>query len=503
MEAMDDMRLLREYAANNSEAAFEELVTRRVGLVYAAALRQVGDPLLAEEVTQAVFIILAQKAGKLSEKTVLIGWLFKTTRFAALAQIRSAARNCARQTAIEKELQMQTEFQSAADAETWQKISPLLDGALAGLGEKDRQAVLLRFFENKSLAEVGETLGAGEDTARKRVSRALEKLRKYFFKRDVHSTTAVIARMIAANSVQGAPSVLAKSISAIAVAKGAAASASTLTVITGALKIMAWTNTKIAVVAGLGLLLIAGTAEVTVSSAKKIETRKETEWRFLGIQPFQVDKASPQVTILPTKFPGAEFALESGRDFNKFVGINVPLEAIASKAYDVPRGRIRFPVAPPQKLYDFVATLPQGSAEALQRELKRRLGYVGRVETVETNALVLTVARGNASGLKPPISGKPDDYWNPGHFECFDQPIFAQHAPFQGLARFLEIYFGMPVIDQTGLSQHFSIDLRWREQPGRQELNRASLKQAMLDQLGLQLDSTNASIEILQVERVK
>src|ERR1017187_7749993 len=90
MQAMDDMALLREYATRNSEAAFETLVSRRVGFVYSAALRQVRDPHLAEEVTQAVFIILAQKAGRISEKAILTGWLFRTTRFAALAQTRAA-----------------------------------------------------------------------------------------------------------------------------------------------------------------------------------------------------------------------------------------------------------------------------------------------------------------------------------------------------------------------------------------------------------------------------
>ena len=89
---MDDLALLREYAERHSEAAFTELVSRRVGFVYSAALRQVGDPQLAEEVTQAVFIILAQKAAKISDRTVLTGWLFKTTRFTALARLRSAAR---------------------------------------------------------------------------------------------------------------------------------------------------------------------------------------------------------------------------------------------------------------------------------------------------------------------------------------------------------------------------------------------------------------------------
>ena len=151
MQAMDDMALLREYAAGNSEAAFETLVSRRVGFVYSAALRQVRDPHLAEEVTQAVFIILAQKAGRISDKTILAGWLFSTTRFAALAQMRADAKRRRR----EQEANMQSEIQPTAPDLFWEQMSPLLDEALATLGETDRQAVLLRFFENKSLAEVG------------------------------------------------------------------------------------------------------------------------------------------------------------------------------------------------------------------------------------------------------------------------------------------------------------------------------------------------------------
>src|ERR1035441_1329058 len=151
MQAMDDMTLLREYATRHSEAAFAELVSRRVNFVYSAALRQVRDPHLAEEITQAVFIILAQKAGRISDKTILAGWLFKTTRFAALAQIRGDAKRRRR----EQEAHMQTELQPTAPDLFWEQMSPLLDEALASLGEADRQAVLLRFFENQSLAEVG------------------------------------------------------------------------------------------------------------------------------------------------------------------------------------------------------------------------------------------------------------------------------------------------------------------------------------------------------------
>jgi RNA polymerase sigma factor (sigma-70 family) len=212
MQDLDDLTLLREYAARNSEAAFAELVSRRVGFVYSAALRQVRDPHLAEEITQAVFIILAQKAGRISDKTILCGWLFKTTRYAAIAQTRDAAKRSLRTATIEKEFQMQSEIQATAPDALWEQMSPLLDEALATLGETDRQAVLLRFFENKSLAEVGSHLGTGEDTARKRVARALEKLHRYFNKRGVSSTTAILAGAISANSVQAAPVHLAKKI---------------------------------------------------------------------------------------------------------------------------------------------------------------------------------------------------------------------------------------------------------------------------------------------------
>jgi RNA polymerase sigma factor (sigma-70 family) len=265
MQAMDDVELLRKYATGNSETAFETLVSRYVRFVYSAALRQVRDPHLAEEVSQAVFIILAQKAGKIHERTLLSGWLFKTTRFVALAQARAATRRHQ----YEKEAQLQSEVQPIAPDALWQQMSPLLDEALAQLGPKDRQAVLLRFFENKSLAEVGNFLGTGEDTARMRISRALEKLRKHFLKRGVVSTTAIIAGAISANSLHAAPAALAKSITTVAMTKGVAASGSTLTLIKGALKLMAWTKAKTAIVTSAIVLLAAGTATLGVMKIKE------------------------------------------------------------------------------------------------------------------------------------------------------------------------------------------------------------------------------------------
>ena len=146
------------------------------------------------------------------------------------------------------------------ESHLWRQITPLLEDAMGRLGEKDRSAIVLRFFEGKSFSEIGTAFGASENAAKKRVNYALEKLRRYFSKRGVVSTTAVIAGALSANSVHAAPSVLAVSISAVAVTKGATASVSTLTLIKGALKLIAWTKMKTAVIAGAATLLAVGFA---------------------------------------------------------------------------------------------------------------------------------------------------------------------------------------------------------------------------------------------------
>ena len=199
---MNDWQLLQDYAKRGSEAAFRALVQRHLGCIHAAAQRQVNDSQLAEEVTQAVFILLARKAGSFGREVVLPGWLFRTTRFVAARAVRSERR---RQQREREAFEMQ---QIQSPKSTSPAPSPLLDEALARLGERDRNAVLLRFAHDQSLREVGAQLGVSEEAAKKRVSRALERLRSFFAGRGFAVSVAALAGVLSQSLAQAGPGVV-------------------------------------------------------------------------------------------------------------------------------------------------------------------------------------------------------------------------------------------------------------------------------------------------------
>lgn len=212
-----DLELLARYAATQQEDAFAEIVRRHVGLVYSAALRQVRSPQLAEEVSQSTFIALARNARRLGPGTVVTAWLYQVTRRQAVDVVRREARRSQRE-------QIATEMDALnAGSDDWNRIEPLLEDAMQSLDETDRTVVLLRFFERNSLREVGAAIGASEDAAQKRVSRALERLRGFFSRNGIKVGVGGLTAMIAAHAVQAAPPTLASTISSAAILAGAGA----------------------------------------------------------------------------------------------------------------------------------------------------------------------------------------------------------------------------------------------------------------------------------------
>jgi len=229
---MTDVELLQDYAKTGSETAFTELVKRHAGTVYACALRQLRDPSQAEEVVQAVFILLARKASTFKTGVVLAGWLYRAAHFATNDLIKTEFRRQRRETTA-YHMNPTDESTPVPEAEEtlWGRVAPILDQCLARLGDMDRHALLLRFFENKSLAEVGLALGVAEDAARKRVSRALDRLQVLLNQSGASVPPESLSPMLVGRSSPAIPGTLAAATVAAAMGKGVAAKASTNTLV--------------------------------------------------------------------------------------------------------------------------------------------------------------------------------------------------------------------------------------------------------------------------------
>jgi RNA polymerase sigma factor (sigma-70 family) len=205
---VDDAELLRRYAENRSEEAFAEFVQRHLNLVYAAALRRLsGDSHRAAEVAQTVFTAAARDAARLSRHVVLTGWLYSATRNAAIDVIRVERRRQQR----EQESLLRHEMNTSSETD-WEQMRPVLDEAMDELDSRDRDAVLLRYFQGTSFGEIGRKLSLTEDAARMRVTRAIERLRALLARRGVTSTSAALSSVLVEQASTAAPAGLSATI---------------------------------------------------------------------------------------------------------------------------------------------------------------------------------------------------------------------------------------------------------------------------------------------------
>lgn len=480
MAELNDHELLAEYASRGSEAAFAMLVNRHINLVYSTALRWTGQAQHAEEIVQAVFIILARKAGKLSRRVSVSGWLYQAARLTAANLTKKEMRRMRR----EQEAYMQSTLEDAgpeqADPAVWEKIAPLLDEAMGRLGATDRQVVVLRYFQNRSAAEIGAELRMTEATARQRASRALEKLRRYFGKSGTMLSAAATASSISANSIHAAPVGAANAASAIAMAKGAAASASTLALVKAGLNLMTWTKLKMAGV-GLGVVL----ATVTTSA---VVINWDLNSAALASNP-------PVVILRPAAVTNQTGGVSSGEGKNYRLQMqNVSMRLLLATAFQGEENREVLPPGLPLGNYDFMYTLPvkaYGWGEGLRRELKRQFGITAHFETRLTRARLLTAPGLNTNLIQVTARQENEQEGN------FRNVIF-RGAPMDALARWMEAALDVPVLDRTSLTNHFDAAIQWRPKPGQSETE--AIDEALRERYGFQFLETNLPLRVLVVE---
>ncbi|HEY3913829.1 MAG TPA: sigma-70 family RNA polymerase sigma factor [Verrucomicrobiae bacterium] len=378
MNNWTDQQLLQDYAGSKSETAFAELVRRHVDFVYSAALRMVCDSHLAQDVTQGVFVALAQNARQLTEHPVLSGWLHRTTRNLAANTVRSETRRRAR----EQEAAAMNQLQES-DA-TWEIIAPHLDEALGELTEEDRDALLLRYFERKSSREMADILGTSEDAAKKRVSRAVERLREIFSKRRVTIGAGGLAVLISANAVQSAPIGLAAIISTALA--GTVVQTSTLVATT---KTIAMTTLQKSIIVG-ALAVAAGTGIYAAHQNSKlgheIQTLRQQQAslteQIQGLQQERDDATNRLAALL-----AENVQRESGSNQSELLRLrgevtrlqndaNDPASAAAKALVDkVKRLRQRFEQTPGAKIPEMQYLTDQDWLQAANGDLDTELDY--------------------------------------------------------------------------------------------------------------------------------
>lgn len=283
MNANTDAELLQRYMRDSSAAAFEELVGRHLDHVFSAALRRVnGDRALAEDVAQTVFVDFARKAARIPTDMPPGGWLQRHTRFVASKMIDKERRRRARE---QDAATMNASQLSAATDPEWSATAPLLDAAMDTLPSTDRVALVLRFFEGRDFRSVGEALGMSDDSAQKKVSRAVDKLRTILSRSGVVSSGGALASLMLANSVTAAPRSLAANISAHSLAGAATASTAAGSSLIGALSGLgaaARFKAGAALVAIVAMAGFAGSKMIRPESAPADDTSRAWERKATG-----------------------------------------------------------------------------------------------------------------------------------------------------------------------------------------------------------------------------
>ena len=428
----EEVQWLQEYARTGSPQAFARLVEANLGVVYSAAMRQLRDHHLAEDVTQQAFLRLAQKASGLKRETVPAAWLLVTTRYLAGDARRAAARRAARE---QKAAQMRSNPSHTPEHDPWSEIELLLDEALCSLSSDDRRAVTLRYLQGRNVEQVAAALDVSHDAASQRVHRAIGRLRDFLQRRGATVDRAALGSLMLSRGFHPPPPALAASIvkSAAAVHVGIGVFSK------GAAMAVVSTKVKVVTTAAVLALTLGGTATVVFkvtqprthvvaigsvspspsSAPVPIPTVSEAQWRpnfdrVYSLGPGEVLKRVPgpyipeRTAYLGKSFgnmPGPDWAASpnsaalytfdrqsdcnmSTRDPLTFLGLSQALAGLRKYDFDglgplatlrMPGDWIRRQGTPGPQLLD-------GLAEILGSHFGRQVRFVPR--TVERDVLV-------------------------------------------------------------------------------------------------------------------
>ena len=402
MQARTDAQLLRDFAGQGDEAAFREIIGRYTDLVYSAAWRQVASSAAASDIAQSVFTDLARKAGALARggealpSNSLAGWLHRATRYAALNHLRDARRRLAHERLAMEQLITNSESNAG-----WEQIGPALDEALDNLGDEDREALLLRYFKNQDFQAVGLALGVSDDAAQKRVSRAVERLREFFSKRNMTIGASGLAVLISANAVQSAPAGLAAAISAAAFLTGTAVTTSTAIAVT---KTIVMTTLQKALVAATIAALVGADiyeARQAAQLREQLQTLQQQQAPLAG-QNQQLQRERDEATNRLGEILAKNDGLQSGSNAMELLKLRGEVAELENAADDPAEKAMKAATAKVKLLKQLLAQRPDKSIPELHFLTDQKwidVAWDADLSTEDGIRLALSNLRGEAENI--------------------------------------------------------------------------------------------------------
>jgi uncharacterized protein (TIGR03435 family) len=258
---------------------------------------------------------------------------------------------------------------------------------------------------------------------------------------------------------------------------------------------MMWAKLKTSIAGGLAVFLAASVTAVVVG---KVHSSSLIEDAFRNTDAQSLEKAPAVLVLRSTRYPGP---VNEAQSRERLVGRNMLLRGLLCSAYDYPWwDRMVQPADAPQGRYDLLLTLTDNSREMLRLEIQRQFGLVAHRESRMTDVLLLEMDPAKVARLK--ITGGGSSTASPPGWSSAVRRLAFTNEPVSIVAQTLGHQLGRPVVDRTGVSGNYDLLLQWKAQ---NDVNSEvqAVQQAVADQLGLRLISSQELAALLVVEKAE